>query len=266
MKSLKIFSFCVGAVALALTTASYANRKINAPKAVNTATPGKGFALVELFTSEGCSSCPPADELLARIQKESQDKPIYILAYHVDYWNSLGWKDVFSNATFSKRQKEYSYHLNAQVYTPQVIVNGKTEMVGSDEPALREAISNALTTAQTAQASLKAQQTGDKLAVNYELSGNTDNQQLLIAIVQKTAISKVARGENEGRTLSHAQIVHDLKTVALNLAKKGQTTINLPKEFNQQGWEVIGFIQNKDNGEVLTATKAALTAEAVAKI
>lgn len=266
MKTLKIFSFCVGAVALALATAAYANRKINTPKTENTATPGKGFALVELFTSEGCSSCPPADELLARIQKESQGKPVYILAYHVDYWNSLGWKDVFSNALFSKHQKEYSYYLNAQVYTPQVVVNGKTELVGSDEPVLREAISNALTTAQTAQVTLKALQTGDKLAVNYELSGNTDNQQLLIAIVQKTAISKVARGENGGRTLSHAQIVRELKTVALNQAKKGETTINLPKDFDQQGWEVIGFVQNKANGEVLTATKAVLTSEAVAKI
>jgi hypothetical protein len=266
MKSLKILSVCVGAAALALATATYASRKINTAKTVNIVTPGKGFALVELFTSEGCSSCPPADELLAKIQQENQDKPVYILAYHVDYWNSLGWKDVFSNAMFSKRQKEYGYYLNAQVYTPQVVVNGKTELVGSDAPVLREAISTALTTAQTAQVSLKAQQTGNKLAVNYELSGNTDNQQLLVTIVQKTAISKVARGENSGRTLSHAQIVRDLKTVALNQAKKGEITINLPKEFNQQGWEVVGFIQNKDNGEVLTATKAVLAGDAAAKI
>ncbi|QEM09022.1 DUF1223 domain-containing protein [Mucilaginibacter rubeus] len=266
MKTLKILSFCVGAVALALATAAYAARKVDSVKTVSTATPGKGFALVELFTSEGCSSCPPADELLARIQKETQDKPVYILAYHVDYWNSLGWKDIFSNAMFSKRQREYSAYLNAQVYTPQVIVNGKTELVGSDEPVLREAISNALNTAQTAQVTLKAQQTGDKLAVNYELSGNTDKQQLLIAIVQKSAISKVAKGENEGRTLSHAQIVRDLKTVTLNQAKKGETTINLPKDFNQQGWEVVGFIQKKPNGEILAATKATLTNNAVAKI
>lgn len=266
MKSLKILSFCVGAAALALATAAYASRKINTDKTVNNGTPGKGFALVELFTSEGCSSCPPADELLARIQKETQDKPVYILAYHVDYWNSLGWKDVFSNAMFSKRQREYSSYLNAQVYTPQVVVNGKTELVGSDEPVLREAISSALITAQTAQVSLQAQQNGDKLTVNYELSGNTDNQNLLIAIVQKSAISKVAKGENEGRTLSHAQIVRDLKTVTLNQAKKGQTVINLPKEFTPQGWEVVGFIQNKTDGEVLTATKAVLAGEVVTKI
>ncbi|WP_413668957.1 DUF1223 domain-containing protein [Mucilaginibacter sp. Mucisp86] len=266
MKTLKILSFCVGAVALALATAAYAARKIDSVKTVSADTPGKGFALVELFTSEGCSSCPPADELLARIQKESQDKPVYILAYHVDYWNSLGWKDVFSNAMFSKRQREYSAYLNAQVYTPQVVVNGKTELVGSDEPVLREAISSALTTAQTAQVSLQAQQNGDKLTVNYELSGNTDNRNLLIAIVQKSTISKVAKGENEGRTLSHTQIVRDLKTVVLNQAKKGETVINLPKEFTPQGWEVIGFIQDKAKGEVLTATKAVLAGEVVTKI
>jgi hypothetical protein len=266
MKSLKILSFCVGAAALALATAAYASHKINTVKTVNTGAPGKGFALVELFTSEGCSSCPAADELLARIQKETLDKPVYILAYHVDYWNNLGWKDVFSNAMFSKRQKEYSYYLNAQVYTPQVVVNGKTELVGSDEPVLREAISSALTTAQTAQVSLQARQNSDKLTVNYELSGNTDNQHLLIALVQKAAISKVARGENRGRTLSHAQIVRDLKTIALNQAKKGQAIINLPKEFTPQGWEVVGFIQDKTNGEVLTAKKAVLAGEAATKI
>jgi len=139
-------------------------------------------------------------------------------------------------------------------------------MVGSDEPVLREAISSALTTAQTAQVSLQAQQNGDKLTVNYELSGNTDNRNLLIAIVQKSTISKVAKGENEGRTLSHTQIVRDLKTVALNQAKKGETVINLPKEFTPQGWEVIGFIQDKAKGEVLTATKAVLAGEVVTKI
>ncbi|UOE51283.1 DUF1223 domain-containing protein [Mucilaginibacter sp. SMC90] len=266
MKTLKILSFCVGAAALALATAAYATRKIDSVKTVNTDTPGQGFALVELFTSEGCSSCPPADDLLAKIQKETQDKPVYILAYHVDYWNNLGWKDVFSNAMFSKRQKEYSSYLNAQVYTPQVVVNGKTELVGSDEPVLREAISRALTTAPKAQVSLQAQQNGDKLNVSYELSGNTDNQNLLIAVVQKSAISRVARGENSGRTLSHAQIVRDLKTIPLNQAQKGQTTISLPKEFTAQGWEIVGFIQDKANGEIETAAKATFTANATVKL
>ncbi len=110
------------------------------PTAVN-----KGFAVVELFTSEGCSSCPPADELVARIQKEYKDQPVYILAFHVDYWNRLGWRDVFSNAGYSARQSEYAKYLNLpQVYTPQIVVNGKKEFVGSEEGTLRDAIKNSL--------------------------------------------------------------------------------------------------------------------------
>ena len=90
----------------------------------------KGFAVLELFTSEGCSSCPPADELIERIQKEAGDKSVYILAYHVDYWNRLGWKDAFSQPEFSKRQYWYHQLFTSQVYTPQLIINGQNEFVG----------------------------------------------------------------------------------------------------------------------------------------
>src|SRR6476619_4430550 len=92
-----------------------------------------GFAVVELFTSEGCSSCPPADNLLARIQKEDMDKQVYLLAYHVDYWDRQGWKDRFSDAAFTQHQQQYAewLHLNS-VYTPQMVVNGKEEFVGSN--------------------------------------------------------------------------------------------------------------------------------------
>src|SRR5579863_1763198 len=102
MKSFKIF-IALGCLSLAsLATEAFINRKSIAP-----VTPAKGFALVELFTSEGCSSCPPADILVAKIQKESADQPIYILAFHVDYWNRLGWKDVFSSHEYSERQQQY---------------------------------------------------------------------------------------------------------------------------------------------------------------
>ena len=107
----------------------------------------KGFAVLELFTSEGCSSCPPADELLAKIQMESEGKPIYIVAYHVDYWDRLGWKDMFSNADYSKRQTQYGQWLHtSSIYTPQLIVNGKAEFVGSNELAIRGAIAAQLCT------------------------------------------------------------------------------------------------------------------------
>src|SRR5882757_10188754 len=92
-----------------------------------------GFAVVELFTSEGCSSCPSADALVAAVQKENKDQPVYILAFHVDYWDRLGWKDAFSDAAYSDRQRAYASWLRlSSIYTPQVVVNGRKEFVGSD--------------------------------------------------------------------------------------------------------------------------------------
>ena len=110
------------------------------------ADPGQGFALVELYTSEGCSSCPPADELAAALPK-SYPSGVYLLSFHVDYWDRLGWKDPFSNAEYTRRQKEYNTALVPMlnsIFTPQVIINGKMELVGSDEPRIRAAIDSEL--------------------------------------------------------------------------------------------------------------------------
>ena len=104
-----------------------------------------GFALIELFTSEGCSSCPAADAILEEVQKKYIDKNVLIVGYHVDYWDKLGWKDVFSDASFTQRQEYYStiFHLNS-IYTPQVVVNGKTEFVGSNKEKLISSIEEQL--------------------------------------------------------------------------------------------------------------------------
>jgi hypothetical protein len=267
MKPLKILTFGTSALLLVFIMAAFMNTEaVPVKKSNQPLTGGKGFALLELFTSEGCSSCPAADDLLAKIQKEAQDKPVYVLAYHVDYWNSLGWKDVFSKAEFSSRQRDYGGWLgNPQIYTPQVVINGKAECVGSDEAALRNAITTALTAAPTATTALQVQQDAGKLTVNYQVTGNTTSDQLLIALVQKSAVSKIARGENSGRTLSHAQIVRELQTVTLNSSKKGTAYIKSPQGFNPQNWEVVGFLQDTTTGEVLTATRADLKNNTVAK-
>lgn len=256
MKPTKFLTISTCLILLAFAIKAFANHKVTPAKNNSQIANGKGFALVELFTSEGCSSCPPADALLARIQKETKDKPVYILAYHVDYWNHQGWKDVFSSAEYTNRQRAYSHFLNVSIYTPQVVVNGRSEYVGSDEPALRSAITGALAIAPVASVTLLAQQNGDKLTVNYEVSGTTNTGQLLIAIVQKNAVSKIQGGENEGRTLAHAQIVRGLQMLNITPEKKGAGIIKLPKGFDSESWEVVGFIQDKASGEILTATKA----------
>lgn len=218
----------------------------------------KGFALLELYTSEGCSSCPPADELLGKIQNEYRDQNVYVLAYHVDYWDKQGWKDVFSNASYTQRQYDYARFMGKEpIYTPQVIINGKTDYIGSQETSLGNGIKSALSKPETVDLSLEAKQQNNTLVVNYVINGAFKNNRLLVAIVQKSAKSNVKRGENAHRVLSHFQIVQRLQTIDLKNGK-GNTTIALPKNFNTQDFEVIGFVQNANNGIILGAEKANL--------
>ena len=219
----------------------------------------RGFAVLELFTSEGCSSCPPADELMASIQHESEGKAVYILAYHVDYWDRLGWKDVYSNADFSDRQVQYGHWLNVSpIYTPQVIVNGKAQFVGSDESAIRHAISERLKTNTVATLKIEASQDGEKLEVRFHADHAAKGSRILIILVQKTARSKVERGENAGRVLSHVQIVRNVQSEHLPATGNGNTVIGLPKDFNARNWELVGLVQDQSSGEILAAAKSDL--------
>lgn len=222
--------------------------------------PVKGFAVVELFTSEGCSSCPPADELVARFQRENAGKSLYILAYHVDYWDKLGWKDVFSNASYSRRQYQYSDWLNLHtVYTPQVIVNGKKEFVGSDERSLRSSVQTSLQQSGSARLNLEGLKiVYDKVNLQYTAEGATGNDRLVVALVQKSASTQVKRGENGGHTLNHVQIVRNLQTIMIDGKNMGACGIDIPKGLDQSGLEVVAFLQNNNTGEIRAAARKAL--------
>ncbi len=256
MRSFKIFITvaCLG-MALMVTQAFMI---IKDKKADKMKTADKGFAVIELFTSEGCSSCPPADALVSRVQKESSDKPVYILAFHVDYWNRLGWKDVFSSAEYSKRQNQYARWLKlSSVYTPQIVVNGHTEFVGSEETTLRNAIKTSLEKSAGTELTfnnIKVEK--DKATLKYHTEGAENNDVLLLALIEKNATTKVERGENGGRTLAHVQIVSQLKSISLKNANSGTENIALPHGFDPQKYELIGFVQNTSNGEITGATKA----------
>lgn len=259
MKMIKLSALCV-AVVLLLTSAAYFsnNQHFNKRQPVNFVS-GQGFAVLELFTSEGCSSCPPAEELMERIQKEAGDKPVYVLAYHVDYWNRLGWKDVFSNADFSKRQYWYHNRFTSQVYTPQLILNGNTEFVGSDEGQIRKALTDALDRKTTTTLTLQAQQAGGKLNITYEVEGQPVQGSLVLALVQKHAVSIVKAGENKGRILTQAQIVRQFSTFALAPQGQGIETMTLPSGFDARNWDIIGFVQNPDTGEISAAAKISVS-------
>lgn len=248
----KNFAIVTGIIITAFSLLSFAPRK-DKVKA------NKGFAVVELFTSEGCSSCPPADALIEKIQKESNDQPVYILAFHVDYWDRLGWKDAFSSAAYSKRQNQYARWLNSGVYTPQAVVNGNKEFVGSQEGILRSAIKVQLEKTSSAELNLSdIKKDGGKITLQYHVRVKPANTSLLLALVEKNAVSKVLRGENEGRTLSHVQIVRSLQNIHLTGQSNGTGTLEIPAGSNRNGLEVIAFLQNNSNGEIIAATKSGI--------
>ena len=203
-----------------------------------------GFALVELFTSEGCLSCPAADEAVAQLVKAGQ-KNIYVLGFHVDYWNSLGWKDAFSDAAYGARQQQYgnAFRLNS-VYTPQAVVNGKTQFTGSDTKLLKEAVDEGLAQqpANTLDVSAKMG-IGQTVTVDCQIGNAEKGGTINLALVQRNAKSNVVRGENSGRVLTHVNVVRGFKTINVGEAKV-QTTLALPAGLTANECKIIAFTQN----------------------
>jgi len=215
-----------------------------------------GFAVVELFTSEGCSSCPPADELLAQIQNEISGKDIFLLAFHVDYWDHQSWKDQFGSAQFfTARQQEYSQWMKQNVlYTPQFVINGVSEFGGDDARTLYSRISKALEVAPTDHFELSANGMGNVLEVRYKTKTIKPNSKIQVALVQKTAVSEVARGENSGKLLHHVQIVRALESMPLD-RNSGTFLIKKPVDFVAAEWEIVGFLQDNATGMIGAAAK-----------
>ena len=236
-------------IASAFTCANSSNKKnINADKIA-----GNGFAVVELFTSEGCSSCPPADAAVAKVLKEYNSN-VYVLGYHVDYWDNLGWKDAFSSAAFTQRQKRYAQVLNlSSIYTPQVVVNGEEEFVGSDENKLHSSINNDLKQTETNDLSISVK-ANDKNQVDVSYQTNATNN-LNIALVQLMAVSKIQRGENSGATLHHVNIVRSLQTISLK-NNTGNASFKLPAGLSAKDFDVIAFIQDEKTMKITAAAKA----------
>jgi hypothetical protein len=234
---------------------------------VKTITASPGFALIELYTSEGCSSCPAADKLVAKIAQEYKNREVYVLAYHVDYWNRLGWKDVFSSPLYSARQKEYSSYLHLDgVYTPQAIVNGRTEFVGSDEGKMRSAIQQNLAKNTSTDITLtNVKISGRKATLQYHVIGVQNNNNLMLAVIQKYAQTQVKAGENNGKMLPHINIVQKLQTISLK-KDAGNIEIGLPEGFNTKDWAIVSFVQSSRNGEIQAVQKATLDNKELAAI
>jgi hypothetical protein len=214
--------------------------------------PKKGFAVVELFTSEGCSSCPPADEAVAALAKEYASN-VFVLGFHVDYWNNLGWKDEFSTAGYTSRQQAYATALALNsIYTPQVIVNGKTEFTGSDKSRLYETVEKELDNADNTVTELSAAAAGSKEIIVTCKTVADGKSMLHIALVQLQANSAVKRGENKGKLLHHIDVVRNFKTVKANGAP---VSITVPEGLLAKDCKIIAFIQNNTDMHISGAAE-----------
>jgi hypothetical protein len=218
---------------------------------------GQGFAVVELFTSEGCSSCPPADETVIDLSKKYKNN-VFILGYHVDYWNNLGWKDVFSSSAYSSRQRQYAiaFGLNG-VYTPQIIVDGKIEFVGSDKNKLLQTIMHELRTNSEIKFDLSAS-SNSKNEVIVELKTEMDAGNIInVALVQNQAESKIMKGENAGKQLHHINIVREMKTITAAV-NESSVSFTLADGLRKDNCKVIAFVQNKKNLQILGAAQTSI--------
>ena len=215
-------------------------------------------AVVELFTSQGCSSCPPADRLLSKLAGDPRFQGKVIpLSFHVDYWNGIGWQDPFSSARWSQRQSAYAgrvFHTN-RIYTPQVVVNGRTECVGNSEADVLRRINDALAAEPAARVSLAVDprsadgrlkvQVGAKVARAVS-NGSLD---LWVAVYESGLSTEVKAGENASRLLRNDRVVRRLeKALTLPAAagseKSGEIVLGIDKRWKPEALGVAAFLQD----------------------
>lgn len=220
---------------------------------------GKPVAVIELFTSQGCSSCPAADRLLSETirQAKADGQAVYALSFHVDYWDRLGWRDPFSGHQYTERQRRYAQLFKLQtVYTPQAVLNGKQEFVGSNRARLNSLLTSALQESAPVDVQLVAQRKGNTITVDYRLTGNLTGTLLNVALVSGSVSTDVGRGENAGRKLVNNNVVRSFAT--LPGQARGQTTLVAPANFDPADGAVIAYVQQEKTLMTLGASHAAL--------
>ncbi len=220
--------------------------------------------VIELFTSEGCSSCPPADRLLTELDQK-QPVPgvqLIVLSEHVDYWNSLGWADPYSSREFSERQRRYAESLRiSDPYTPQAVIDGRYEALGNSAPKLEAAIQQAQ---RAKKVPLQLQVSRSDKAIHVELRASASvprSAEIYFAVAEDSVESKVSAGENGGHMLTHTAVVRSLTPGGKLAASDSAIAMDLK---TSQHWgkhlRVIAFLTDHDGGKILGATMAEVTA------
>jgi len=213
--------------------------------------------IAELFTSEGCSSCPPADGLLEMLLQEQPIKGVYVipLSEHVTYWDHQGWKDPFSAQQYTVRQQQYGLRFNIEsIYTPQLVVDGARELVGSDKRAIERALADqaktpkpVLTvTATVADGSLNMAAAGPGLTAEKDAD-------LVFAVTEDHLVIDVPRGENAKRTLKHSGVVRWLKSAGAVGSSPATATVKLAQEWHRENLRIVAFVQSRKDRRVVAA-------------
>jgi hypothetical protein len=229
--------------------------------------PAPSPVLVELFTSEGCSSCPPADALLQQLDRTQPigGAQLIVLSEHVDYWNHIGWTDPYSSRFFSDRQSAYSNRFGlSSVYTPQMVVDGNTEFVGNDSRQASQAVAKALALPKVA-----IRISGISLDASKTLQAHIDtdalpqtlkvqNADIYLVMALNHAESQVLRGENSGRRLTHVGVVQSLTKIGSLEAGKTfsqDVHVKLDSKTDLSNLRVIAFVQQPGQRQVLGAAQ-----------
>lgn len=213
--------------------------------------------LLELFTSEGCSSCPPADNLLRKLDRDQSlgGADVVVLSEHVDYWNEGGWVDPYSSPESSKRQRDYAARLESDVYTPQLVIDGTRQVVGSDRASVERAIQAAVRAAKIP-AAVSATREGDNLQVRIEVGTIPGNKPaaVYLALAADQARSHVMRGENAGRELEHVAVVQSLVKIGEVTTGPGfrkDVRSALPRQSQAGSLRVVVFVQDEASRRVI---------------
>ena len=221
----------------------------------------RGTVLLELFTSEGCSSCPAADQLLRKLDRQgsTQGADLVVLSEHVDYWNHDGWVDPYSSPQFSRRQEDYVSRLNAEAYTPQLVIDGRKQVVGSDRAAVERAIQDSLRLPK-ATVTVNARKDAEGIAVHIEVGRVAGDKAAAIYLVLAAdeARSHVMRGENAGRDLEHVAVVQSLVqigTVSAGSSFQKDLRPALPPALQDRKLRVAVFVQDAASKRVLGAAQ-----------
>lgn len=225
--------------------------------ASNSETPTNDNPVVlELFTSQGCSSCPPADRLLKKVKSDK----VITLSYHVDYWNYIGWKDPFSKAAFTEKQQRYATKFySSSIYTPQVVVNGREHFVGSNSSKLNSKIASysKRPSNQSIVISDVKKTDNDYVNFNYTVEGSTLDRNLRVVLVIDERVTDIKRGENRNLVLTNSNIVVAEQEFSISKTE-GKGSIRIPKLVTDKDHLSVVLIVETDELDITAATQESL--------